>query len=73
MLLAPCAGTGAAEQRQLCDELLRTLLESPGADLNSCDHLGMPPLGHMLAGALERQLISARDMIDYGEPLWQVG
>ncbi|PRW33654.1 Ankyrin repeat and death domain-containing 1A [Chlorella sorokiniana] len=66
------AASGAAEQRRLCDDLLRTLLGAPDADLDACDHLGMSPLGHLLVGALERQLIAARDMIDYGEPLWQL-
>lgn len=67
------AATGAAQQRRLCDELLRTLLDAPDANLDACDHLGMAPLGNLLSGALERQLIASRDMIDYGEPLWQVG
>lgn len=69
----PRAATGTVEQRRLCDELLRTLLDAPDVDLGACEHLGMAPLGHLLAGALERQLIAARDMIDYSEPIWQVG
>lgn len=70
---ASLAATGAAQQRRLCDELLHTLLDAPDANLDACDHLGMAPLGNLLSGALERQLIASRDMIDYGEPLWQVG